>query len=56
MTEWEQALFWDAANSEAGTLIEFVQRKLSAEEEQVNPDRRNTDISAPSLRGRRAPR
>jgi hypothetical protein len=47
VSEWEQALAWDAGNSEARTLIDFVQRKLSAEEEQVDPDRRNTDPVLP---------
>ena len=32
VTEWQQALAWDAGNSEALTLIEFVQRKLLAED------------------------
>jgi hypothetical protein len=47
VTEWEQALAWDAGNSEARTLIDFVQRKLLAEEEHGDPDRRNTDPVVP---------
>jgi hypothetical protein len=47
VAEWEQALAWDAGNNEARTLIEFVQRKLSTEEEQVDPDRRHTDPVLP---------
>jgi len=47
VTEWEQALAWDAANSEARTLIEFVQRKLLADEDQGDPDRKGTDPVLP---------
>jgi hypothetical protein len=47
VVEWEQALAWDAANSEARTLIDFVNRKLLAEEEQGDPDRKNTDPVLP---------
>jgi hypothetical protein len=48
VAEWEQALAWDAANSEARTLIDFVNRKLlTEEEEQGDPDRRNTDPVLP---------
>jgi hypothetical protein len=47
VAEWEQALAWDAANSEARTLIDFVQRKLLSEEELGDPDRKNTDPVLP---------
>jgi len=47
VAEWEQALAWDAANSEARTLIDFVNRKLLADEEQGDPDRKNTDPVLP---------
>jgi len=47
VAEWEQALAWDAGNSEARTLIEFVQRKLVAEADQSDPDRKNTDPVLP---------
>jgi len=47
VAEWEQALAWDASNHEARTLIEFVQRKLTAEEDQSDPDRKNTDPVLP---------
>jgi tetratricopeptide (TPR) repeat protein len=47
VAEWEQALAWDAANSEARTLIDFVNRKLELEVEQGDPDRRNTDPVLP---------
>jgi hypothetical protein len=47
VAEWEQALAWDAGNAEARTLIEFVQRKLIAEADQADPDRRNTDPVLP---------
>jgi hypothetical protein len=47
VAEWEQALAWDASNHEARTLIEFVQRKISAEEDHADPDRRNTDPVLP---------
>jgi hypothetical protein len=39
VAEWEQALSWDAQNSEARTLIEFVQRKLVADAEGGLADR-----------------
>lgn len=47
VSEWEQALAWDSGNSEARTLIDFVQRKLQADEDQGDPDRRNTDPVLP---------
>lgn len=47
VAEWEQALAWDAANSEARTLIDFVNRKLMADDEQGDPDRKNTDPVLP---------
>jgi hypothetical protein len=49
VAEWEQALAWDSANTEARTLIDFVQRKLLAQEEQADPDRRNTDPVMPAF-------
>jgi hypothetical protein len=47
VAEWEQALAWDSANAEARTLIDFVQRKLLSDEEQSDPDRRNTEPAMP---------
>ena len=47
VSEWEQALAWDSANTEARTLIEFVNRKLLTDEEEGDPDRRNTDPVLP---------
>lgn len=47
VSEWEQALAWDADNSEARTLIEFVQRKLLAGDGDASPDNRGTDPVLP---------
>jgi hypothetical protein len=48
VSEWQQALAWDAGNSEARTLIEFVERKLLAEGAPgANPDQKGTDPVLP---------